>query len=58
MAVKISAEKCIGCGNCIEVCVQDALSLSDGRVAVDPDLCEECGICVAICEHGTLSVEE
>jgi len=57
MAVKINAEKCIGCGNCTLICPQDALSIN-GVVEVDPELCIECGLCVEICEHGILSLEE
>ncbi len=58
MAVNICLEKCIGCGVCVEVCFQEALSIIDGQVSVNPDLCEECGVCVSICEHGTLSLED
>ena len=45
----IERELCTGCGNCIEVCPPQALSLEDEKVSVQEEFCEECGFCAAEC---------
>jgi NAD-dependent dihydropyrimidine dehydrogenase PreA subunit len=52
------AEKCAGCGRCVEVCPQAVFEMRDKRAAViDKDLCMECGACARNCEFGALSVQ-
>jgi NAD-dependent dihydropyrimidine dehydrogenase PreA subunit len=51
------ADKCNGCGRCVEVCPHGVFSLVDKRAYVaDRDLCMECGACVKNCLTGALSV--
>ena len=40
---------CQGCGTCVEVCPNNALSLKDGKAFVDYGLCITCGYCVPHC---------
>lgn len=40
---------CIGCGQCVEVCPQGALSLTPEGVVTDPTLCIRCGTCAERC---------
>ncbi len=50
--------KCIGCGDCKDICPQGAISLQEDSAAIDRNLCVECGVCLdsticpqeAICE--------
>ena len=44
-------EKCIGCGDCVEVCPVDALVIGDDFPTVDDDWCIGCGVCVAECSN-------
>ena len=47
--LKIMAHFCKGCGQCLEVCGSKALSLIDGKAAVNEADCVLCGYCGAAC---------
>lgn len=47
---------CTKCGQCIEECPVQAISLSDKGVRIDRDLCTNCGKCVEACYPGALRV--
>ncbi|AEV29594.1 dihydroorotate dehydrogenase [Sphaerochaeta pleomorpha str. Grapes] len=53
---QVDAEKCIGCGHCVDVCWQDSLVL-EGKVAHKLDSCIGCGYCFQVCPVGALSVD-
>ncbi len=55
--LKVDVEKCIGCGECEEVCSFGAISVVDEKAKVDPDLCSLCGTCVDTCPEGALEME-
>ena len=46
------AERCTGCGECMEACPESALSRTPRGVAADPARCRHCGRCVAACPAG------
>ena len=43
------AEKCVGCGECIALCPNDAIHLVDKGSVRDEDSCTSCGTCVDTC---------
>ena len=53
MAVNIDKAKCTGCGDCVDVCPVEALSLENGKAVVN-DECIDCGVCVDECPSGAL----
>ena len=40
---------CLGAGSCKAACQFDAISMTDGIAAVDPEKCTACGLCVKAC---------
>jgi NAD-dependent dihydropyrimidine dehydrogenase PreA subunit len=56
--ITIRAERCDGCGACLEVCSDGALFLIEGKAVVDETLCHECEACVAACPTEAISFVE
>jgi ferredoxin len=50
------ADRCLGCGACVERCQMDALSQPDTTAALDLARCIGCGLCVSTCPSGALSL--
>ncbi len=49
---------CLGLGDCLEVCPQDAISikLENGVAVVDPEKCTGCGLCLAECPQNLIEL--
>jgi electron transport complex protein RnfB len=52
--VATTPDLCIGCGDCIDRCQMQALSLVDDISVPDLDRCIGCGLCVTTCTSGSL----
>jgi len=50
----IDEKKCTLCGDCVEACPWQALSLAEGELVIDRDLCSECGACLRLCPVGAI----
>ena len=51
------AEKCVGCGRCMEVCPHGVFDIDGKKVwIVDKDLCMECGACALNCPAKAIQV--
>jgi NAD-dependent dihydropyrimidine dehydrogenase PreA subunit len=57
VTLELDAEKCTGCGMCVDVCPHGVFAL-DGRKSriVDRDGCMECGACARNCPADALAV--
>jgi electron transport complex protein RnfB len=49
---------CLGLGDCIEICPQDAISLDPGKnvAVVNPEKCIGCGLCVTECPQDIIEL--
>ena len=45
----ISQDNCVGCGDCIKVCPDDAISIKNKKVTIHQDKCTFCGKCFSSC---------
>jgi len=59
----VDLEKCQGCGECIDLCRFEAITLNDGRgdtskASIDHLSCEGCGVCVKFCPENAIELKE
>ena len=55
----VDSDKCIGCGECVEVCPVEVFELEDEKaVPANADECLGCESCVEVCEQAAITVEE
>ena len=45
---------CDGCGKCVEICPEKAISLKDGKASVNEIVCNGCGACIPECPREAL----
>ncbi|MBI9070111.1 MAG: glycyl-radical enzyme activating protein [Melioribacteraceae bacterium] len=51
-----SADKCIGCGTCVDECPKTALTLTERGIITNSELCNMCGICAEVCPTGAIEM--
>ncbi len=57
--IEVDAEKCVGCGECVDICPEDVYELQDEKSgAVNADECVGCESCIEVCEEGAITVTE
>jgi ferredoxin len=63
---RIQKDRCIDCGNCIDVCPIKAIQIHEGQnklegtgnqIVIDETMCLGCGVCVANCPSGALHLD-
>lgn len=50
-SVRLDADKCVGCTNCIKRCPTEAIRVRDGKAHIITERCIDCGECIRICPH-------
>lgn len=50
-------EKCVGCGDCMDHCSQNALSLEEEKAVLDAKKCIGCGECIIICPNDAIQIQ-
>ncbi len=52
---EIDQAACVRCGACQKVCPVEAVSLTDGKMIVDPEKCLSCGTCGTVCPKNAVN---
>lgn len=50
-------ESCVVCGECIKICPAKALSIKDGKIAINHRLCIKCYCCHEICSKKAIDLK-
>ena len=50
-------EECGVCEDCIDVCMEEAISRKAYTISIDPTKCDNCGECVDVCPVGAIYEE-
>jgi len=50
-------DRCLRCGQCVDVCPQEAHYTGEGRHTIDRQRCRVCGLCVEHCPSGALAIK-
>lgn len=57
--VTIDTDKCIGCGECVDVCPVEVYELQDSKaLVVNEEECLGCESCIEVCESNAVTIEE
>lgn len=55
---KVDQELCIGCGNCIERCQMEAITIKEDIAYVKKNRCIGCGNCILVCTQEAIKLQE
>lgn len=55
---EVNLDICTGCGECVEQCPMDAISLVEEKSSINRRRCIGCGNCVAVCASNALKLQK
>ena len=56
ITVSVDKELCVGCEECMTVCVFHGMEMEDGIAKVNQDRCLGCGRCEQVCPNGAITI--
>ena len=56
VSVKVDEDLCVGCEDCMEVCVFEGMEMIDGTARVNQEKCLGCGRCERVCPSKAITI--
>ncbi|MCD6455894.1 MAG: 4Fe-4S binding protein [Methanophagales archaeon] len=53
----VNPQLCIGCGECAQICPDNAIEIVEKKSFIDYNRCTCCGVCDRVCRYGALEVK-
>jgi uncharacterized Fe-S center protein len=50
----VNHKNCVGCGTCIKICAQSAITITDKKASIDHTKCVGCGRCIGTCHFNAI----
>ena len=57
MPAVVNAEKCEGCGDCVDVCPTEAIVIEKEKAVINEEECADCGACEPVCPTEAITME-
>ncbi len=57
VAPTVSQKNCIGCGLCPRSCAHDAIIITAGKAAINPQKCVGCSRCITVCPVKAINIQ-
>ena len=57
VAPKVAEQYCTGCGICPRSCAHDAIIITGGKAAIDPQKCTGCSRCITVCPVKAINIQ-
>jgi len=57
VAPKVKRKHCVGCGECVDHCSQEAISMAEEKAVIDPERCIGCGECILVCPNEAVAIQ-
>ena len=54
---EVNKSKCIGCGNCLDICPVDAPEIEGGKSVIVKERCIGCGECLTVCPADAIGID-
>lgn len=54
--VQVDEELCVGCEDCLEVCIYDGINITEGKAQVNQETCLGCGRCERMCQNDAITI--
>jgi len=51
---EVSKQSCVGCGDYVNYCPVQAISLQNGKAVIDTDVCIDCKMCITTCTYNAI----
>ena len=51
---KVRAKACVGCGTCVKMCANSAITITEKKAQIDHEKCVGCGRCIGVCNWNAI----